>query len=78
MGVDHLPPKFKSNMLMNKFEFEFVNDLKSMGMTRQDVADKLGMTMPTLRSKINDPDRFTIADIRKLKQLNFKLNAIEL
>lgn len=51
---------------MNEFEMEFINDLKRLGLKRQDVAEKLNITMPTLKSKLQDPMRLTVGDIVKL------------
>jgi hypothetical protein len=59
---------------MNQFELEFINDLKRLGLKRKDVANSLGITMPTLKSKLKDPNRLTVRDISLLKNLKFELN----
>ncbi len=63
---------------MNEFEMEFINDLKRLKLKRQDVADSLGITMPTLKSKLVDPMRLTVGDIIELRKLNFNLNNLNL
>lgn len=63
---------------MNQFELEFINDLKRLKLKRKDVANSLGITMPTLKSKLTDPNRLTVADISALKNLKFSLKQLEL
>jgi len=63
---------------MNNLELEFINEIKRLGLRRLDVVNTLGITYATLRTKLQDPDRFTISDIKKLKQLNLKLNQLKL
>jgi len=59
---------------MNKFEIEFETERRRLNLKKMDIADKLGITLPTLQSKILEPDRLTLKDIGNLKQLNFNLN----
>jgi hypothetical protein len=63
---------------MNKFEFEFVNDLRRLSLYRVDVCKHLGITMPTLKSRLKEPDTLTVREVVKLKQLNFTLKHLEL
>ena len=63
---------------MNKLEFEFINEIKRLGLKRLDVTDHLGITYLTLRSKLQDPGRFTYAELKKLKELKLNLNNLEL
>ena len=63
---------------MNNVTLEFVNELKRLGLRRLDVADHLGFSYETLKRKLLEPGRFTIADLQKLKQLKIKLNQLEL
>lgn len=63
---------------MNNLELEFVNELKRLGLRRLDVAEALGFSYETLKRKLQDPGRFTFADIQKLKSLKFKLNQLKL
>lgn len=62
---------------MNQLELEFINDLKRLGLKRKDVANSLGITMPTLKSKLKDPNRLTVADITALKKLQFSLKQLQ-
>jgi len=63
---------------INEFEIEFIDDLRRLGLKKKDVADKLEMTMPTLNSKIQNPDTLTIKDLSNLKQLEFKLESLNI
>tara|TARA_R110000782_G_scaffold65351_3_gene133111 strand:- start:1982 stop:2173 length:192 start_codon:yes stop_codon:yes gene_type:complete len=58
---------------MNQFELEFINDLQRLKLKRMEVAEILGITMPTLKSKLKDPNKLTVGNIKALKKLNFKL-----
>jgi transcriptional regulator with XRE-family HTH domain len=49
------------------------NLITYQGLTQQDVAEKLGMTTVTLRTKINNPDKFTIGEAKKLKKIGIKI-----
>ena len=58
---------------MNEFEIEFETERRRLNLKKNEVAEKLGMTMPTLQSKILEPDRLTLKDVGNLKQLDFNL-----
>lgn len=58
---------------MNSFEMEFINDMKRLQLKRYQVCELLGMTMPTLKSKLKSPDTLTVGEVIALKKLNFKL-----
>jgi len=58
---------------MNQFELEFINDLQRLKLKRKQVAQILGVTMPTLKSKLKDPNRLTVKNIKELKNLKFSL-----
>lgn len=59
---------------MNKFEIEFETERRRLNLKKMEIADKLGITLPTLQSKILEPNRLTLKDIGNLKKLNFNLN----
>lgn len=59
---------------MTDFEREFVTDLKGLGLRRIDVAHKLGITYPSLKYKIKDPNKFKVGEAIELKRIGFKLN----
>lgn len=59
---------------MNKFEIEFETERRRLNLKKMEIADKLGVTLPTLQSKILEPNRLTLKDIGNLKELNFNLN----
>lgn len=63
---------------ISEFEIEFIDDLRRLGLKKKDVAEKLEMTMPTLNSKIQNPDTLTIKDLSNLKELEFNLKSINL
>jgi len=42
------------------------------------VADHLGFSYETLKRKLQEPGRFTLTELQKLKQLKLKLNQLKL
>jgi len=63
---------------ISEFEIEFIDDLRRLGLKKKDVAEKLEMTMPTLNSKIQNPDTLTVKDLSNLKELEFNLETINI
>ncbi len=59
---------------MNEFEIEFETERRRLNLKKMEIADKLGITLPTLQTKILEPNRLTLKDIGNLKKLNFNLN----
>ena len=68
----------KIQIFISEFEIEFIDDLRRLGLKKKDVAEKLEMTMPTLNSKIQNPDTLTVKDLSNLKQLEFNLETINI
>ena len=68
----------KIQVFISEFEIEFIDDLRRLGLKKKDVAEKLEMTMPTLNSKIQNPDTLTIKDLSNLKELEFKLETLNI
>lgn len=52
---------------------ELKKQIKSKKIKLRDVANELGMTMPTLKSKLDDPNRLTVSDIMKLRDLGITI-----
>ena len=50
---------------MEQFEVGFINDLKRLGLTRQDVYNKLEVTQPTLKSRLQKLDGLTYNKLKK-------------
>ena len=63
---------------MNNFELEFINEIKRLGLRRLDVTNHLGFSYETLKRKLQDPGRFTVSDIQKLKELKINLKNLKL
>ena len=63
---------------INEFEIEYIDDLRRLSLLKKDVAEKLEITMPTLNSKIQNPETFTVKDLKNLKELEFKLETINI
>jgi plasmid maintenance system antidote protein VapI len=59
---------------MNDFENGFQHQMNKLDLKRKDVAEALGVTMPTLKSKLRNPEKLTLKDVRILEGLNFKIN----
>ena len=68
----------KTQTFISEFEIEFIDDLRRLGLKKKDVAEKLEMTMPTLNSKIQNPDTLTVKDLSNLKELEFNLETIHI
>jgi hypothetical protein len=63
---------------MNNLELEFINEIKRLGLRRLDITDHLGFSYETLKRKLQDPGRFTVSDIQKLKELKINLKNLKL
>ncbi len=61
-----------------QFKHEFRDEIDRLGLKKKDVAEKLEMTMPTLNSKIQNPDTLTVKDLSNLKELEFNLETINI
>ena len=59
---------------MNKFEIEFTTNLRELKLKKKDVANQLNMTLPTLSSKILNPEKITALDMFNLLNLGFTIN----
>jgi len=53
---------------MTEYEFKFLNLLKQRGKKKQDVAKLLGVTQPTLKSRLIDPDTFRIGEVKMINK----------
>ena len=60
------------------FEQNFNNEMKRLKLKRYDVCKTLGCTMPTLKTRLQNPKTFTINEIAVLQTNGFNLDGIEL
>lgn len=51
----------------------FKTELKRLGLKRYDVAKELGITYPALKAKVDNPDRLTYRELKKLAELGINL-----
>lgn len=58
------------------FEQFFKAELKRLNLKRYDVCKILDCTMPTLKSRLQNPKNFTIGEIIILQENDFKLKQI--
>jgi len=58
------------------FEQLFKAELKRLNLKRYDVCKILDCTMPTLKSRLQNPKNFTIGEIIILQENDFKLKQI--
>tara|TARA_R100000951_G_scaffold43080_1_gene36240 strand:- start:5821 stop:6012 length:192 start_codon:yes stop_codon:yes gene_type:complete len=58
------------------FEQKFKIEMKRLNLKRYNVCQLLSCTMPTLKSRILNPETFTIAEVNILKKNNFELGEI--
>lgn len=61
---------------MSEFEIGFQHQLNQLDLKRKDVAEALGVTMPTLKAKLRNPDKLTLKDVRILEELKFNINQL--
>lgn len=62
---------------MTEFEFKFINLIKDRKITKKQVAECLGITQPTLKTRLNDPRSFKLHEIDTL-QKQLKINILDL
>jgi len=58
------------------FEQKFKAEMKRLKLKRYDVCALLNCTMPTLKSRLKNPNTFTIGEVIKLKKSDFDLSGI--
>jgi len=58
------------------FEQQFKEQMKLLNLKRYDVCKILKCTMPTLKSRLQKPETFTLAEVYLLQQNNFKMSGI--
>ena len=63
---------------MNKFRIDFITSLEKLKLQKTFVASKLDMTMPTLNSKVLNPEKLTLKDLSKLLELGFQIDIINI
>ncbi len=60
------------------FESQFKGEMKRLNLKRYDVCDLLNCTMPTLKSRLQNPESFTIGEIIILQNSDFNFNEFKL
>ena len=50
------------------FETKFKSEMKRLNLKRYDVCELLNCTMPTLKSRLQQPETFTISEVIILKK----------
>jgi len=63
---------------MNKFRIDFITSLENLKFQKTFVASKLNMTMPTLNSKVLNPEKLTLKDLSNLLELGFHIDIINI
>jgi hypothetical protein len=58
------------------FESHFKAEMKRLNLKRYDVCELLQCTMPTLKSRLQNPESFTIGEVIILKTADFDLTGI--
>jgi hypothetical protein len=59
-----------------EFKDYFKSELKRLNFTREMLAIRMGYSLPTLRSRINNPGTFTIDEIKQLQDIGFNLDRL--
>ncbi|QDP54294.1 MAG: hypothetical protein Unbinned5434contig1000_41 [Prokaryotic dsDNA virus sp.] len=60
------------------FENHFKAEMKRLNLKRYDVCFLLDCTMPTLKSRLKNPETFTIGEVMILQNSDFNLSQFEL
>ena len=58
------------------FENYFKGEMKRLGLKRYEVCSILDCTMPTLKSRLQNPENFTISEISILLDKGFHLSSL--
>ena len=58
------------------FENSFKDEMKRLGLKRYDVCSILNCTMPTLKSRLQNPANFTINEVTILLEQGFNMSAL--
>ena len=58
------------------FEQLFKAEMKRLNLKRYDVCKLLSCTMPTLKTRLQNPENFTIGEVILLKKTNFNLTGL--
>jgi len=58
------------------FEQHFKTEMKRLNLKRYDVCNLLSCTMPTLKSRLKNPETFTIGEVLLLQENKFILAQI--
>lgn len=58
------------------FETHFKAELKRLNLKRYDVCELINCTMPTLKSRLQNPESFTVGELLILENVNFNLLGI--
>ena len=59
-----------------EFNQHFNSELERLELTRKKVCQALDMTIPTLRSRVNNCGTFQVDEIKKLQSMGFDLNRL--
>jgi hypothetical protein len=60
------------------FETQFKAEMKRLNLKRYDVCELLQCTMPTLKSRLQNPESFTIGEVIILQSADFNFSQFEL
>ena len=58
------------------FENNFKAEMKRLNLKRYDVCKILDCTMPTLKSRLTNPETFTISEVLILKHYKFEIRSL--
>ena len=58
------------------FENNFNAEMKRLNLKRYDVCKLLDCTMPTLKSRLTNPETFTISEVLILKHSKFEIRTL--
>ena len=66
----------QTNKYKNMFEQQFKEQMKQLHLKRYDVCAILRCTMPTLKSRLQKPETFTLGEVHLLQSNSFDMSGI--
>lgn len=64
----------EKNFDMSEVEFYFKRELKKANVQASDIAEDLGVSMPTLKSKIANPNKIDLRTLSVMKKRGIDIN----
>ena len=71
----HFDKKVSTSLLRSIYiSHKYNGDRQLTNKAKKELADEMGITMPTLKKKLDEPRYLTIGEVEKLRRLGFIIN----